>query len=257
MNTRTPSNLRPAFSLVELLVVISIVALLLSLTLPALSKSRESGRTIVCASNLRQQYLLVTSYVNDQRDGAFPQSTRWSAAWMVRMTPYLGWPYKSGYTTTNDARYTTDGRLSGWAADSECPDRKYPIFSCPTTKGFPRPGYWGQSYGYNLTLTSGRPDDVSANVIMWPRRRTMYSIKWKPSNIVLTADCYISSFMSFGDFNNSLVEPTGPRVHDTNLRINIQFVDGHVAITGRGERNDINYDDAMPTATPPAIPGWQ
>jgi prepilin-type N-terminal cleavage/methylation domain-containing protein len=50
------------FTLVELLVVISVIALLLSVLLPALQKARESAREMVCLSNLRQVGIAAHSY---------------------------------------------------------------------------------------------------------------------------------------------------------------------------------------------------
>ena len=48
---------RCAFTLVELLVVLSITVLLIALLLPALSSAREATRRTVCLSNLRQHYI--------------------------------------------------------------------------------------------------------------------------------------------------------------------------------------------------------
>jgi type II secretory pathway pseudopilin PulG len=60
-----------AFTLVELLVVIGIIALLISVLMPALRKARESAQNVQCLSNLKQLYLSLQFYANDH-EGVFP-----------------------------------------------------------------------------------------------------------------------------------------------------------------------------------------
>lgn len=56
---------RHAFTLVELLVVISIIAILASLLLPALRNAKEKGKDIMCKSNMKQCGFAMQSYIGD------------------------------------------------------------------------------------------------------------------------------------------------------------------------------------------------
>src|SRR5262249_38299122 len=59
---------KKAFTLVELLVVIGIIALLIGFLLPALSKARAAAARTVCQSNVRQLWLGINLYCSDNHD---------------------------------------------------------------------------------------------------------------------------------------------------------------------------------------------
>jgi len=65
-----------AFTLVELLVVIGIIALLISILLPALAKARASAHTAACLSNLRQLGIAAQMYVNESEGFIVPAGYR-------------------------------------------------------------------------------------------------------------------------------------------------------------------------------------
>lgn len=62
---------RQAFTLVELLVVIAVIAILAALLLPSLASAKEAGRRVACLSNLRQVSIAIHTYAQDH-GGSIP-----------------------------------------------------------------------------------------------------------------------------------------------------------------------------------------
>ncbi len=60
------------FTLVELLVVISIIALLLSVLMPSLGKAKEQARKVVCGSNFKQIYMSLFMYASENNGASVP-----------------------------------------------------------------------------------------------------------------------------------------------------------------------------------------
>ena len=68
------ARLRPAFTLVECLVAVSILGILVALILPAVQSARESARRIQCASNLKQLGIALQTYYSE--NNMFPPGVR-------------------------------------------------------------------------------------------------------------------------------------------------------------------------------------
>ena len=91
-----------AFTLVELLVVISVIALLLAILLPGLNKAVAAGQTATCLSNLRQLQISLTAYIQDNWGHSapympdVPSANNPGSYWTSQLTPYVtGMPYNA------------------------------------------------------------------------------------------------------------------------------------------------------------------
>ncbi|MBU1957840.1 prepilin-type N-terminal cleavage/methylation domain-containing protein [bacterium] len=120
--------MRRAFTLIELLVVVAIIALLISILLPALSEAKQTTRTRMCQSNMRQLTTGFTLY-----------ATEWNG-----MLPGSTWDYVqngSGAVTYENSRpYCWLGSLNGSGDREHMPfngtifdlvGRNEKVFKCP------------------------------------------------------------------------------------------------------------------------------
>jgi prepilin-type N-terminal cleavage/methylation domain-containing protein/prepilin-type processing-associated H-X9-DG protein len=129
---RDHSGSRRGFTLMELLVVVSIIALLMSLLLPSLGGAKEAARSSVCASNQRQLAVAAAAYANDSQD------------WMNPLEDYR---YPGGVKVETTFRYLLFDYVGGIPKIFDCPSELSAVYAdglSPTDA----------AYG-GLTLTAG------------------------------------------------------------------------------------------------------
>lgn len=86
-----PRQTRRAFSLVELMVVISILGLLMSLLIPAVQYARETSRRASCSNNLRNQVLALQNFHDANRVLPFGRNNTGGldTSWYLEILPFV------------------------------------------------------------------------------------------------------------------------------------------------------------------------
>jgi prepilin-type processing-associated H-X9-DG protein len=237
-----------AFSLVELLVVIGIVALLISILLPSLTKARRQAKVVQCASNLHQIATAFSAYLIESRGTVFWRGTE--------ENPDLN--------TAGMEWYTYGGREEGnanteWQAGifnrikprplNAFAGNKRELFHCPAddetswwTFGTSHFEWVGNSYNFNC-IGDPQPEDPGE------RNRGMVGKKFStavrdPSRTILFLDA-------------GLIYPGVWHRHNKG---NICFADTHVSFLSRptvmSSFDPSSGSIAFPGPHPPASPDY-
>lgn len=218
---KTGSPLRDAFTLVELLVVIGIIALLISVLMPALSRARESAVTVSCTNQLRQLATAFIMYTSENK-GYFPPGNM-----------------KSAQNNSISSYYTNPLAIQKYLnmkRDATTIDIiRSEIYYCPKyprNEPFTAPLTYGQSraYGYNDWLADeDRYDPYGPSWKSIP----ITKVKRSSSVVMLYDGPYVYPFYLFDRF--------GDITDNHKPGANIAFVDGHVQGGYKGLGSTTNY----------------
>ncbi|OHB54577.1 MAG: hypothetical protein A2Y12_09650 [Planctomycetes bacterium GWF2_42_9] len=242
---------KSAFTLVELLVVISIIALLLSILMPALNKVRDQGRAIVCSTNLKNLSNGYMIYMSNYKDYIAPMNTL--NGQIICRSNFSQWVDEMGITGKSNAPQNFSYRqmilplffnkspMSDTSSYFEMGEYANKKLTCPVTKGKKTVQANGSPHGYWITYgTNGDVDGWKITQIKSPGR-TVLATDLSADNGTVCSGVWINSdewttdtFARIGRWHGEKTFTTNPyRTSDTktapnNRSFNGIFLDGHV-----------------------------
>jgi prepilin-type N-terminal cleavage/methylation domain-containing protein/prepilin-type processing-associated H-X9-DG protein len=179
------------FTLVELLIVIGIIALLISILLPALSKARDQAKMMACQSNLRQIVMAALMYSNDNQ-GVIVPTIVWGAgqptSYSRVLIPSGTGDVASGTANNGDDNWSILLVARGYLPNphitwNDLPGARRSVLICP--------GVAPIIHGFGGYPTGGAPPDSDANAPEGIDRRASYHLSPPlPSGVpTLVVDC--------------------------------------------------------------------